>query len=646
MVTQLGDPVPSFEIDAAGDEPVADTVDSGDGEAKGRLGRLPELAIAMTFGSLVVAAAFAAARSGHAWARPVYWAGELTIFVVPAAFLLFRRTILKAEALGIAFLLPVTTYLILIAYSPAQFRFTDEFSHVQTTETILSTHHLFHANTIVPVSPQYPGLEIPTTAIVSLTHLSITVSGMIVAGLAHLMVGLLIYFLIMEVVGNPRIAALTAVIYATSPHYQFFDSYYSYETIGLPFFLFGVLAVVKMLKTRGSASTAWAAVAVACGVVTAVSHHVTSYILVLMLLAIFVGQLFVPGARWNWRLVGVITLITGFIGFWDLGVATKTVTYFSPVVSSLLSGQGRRGTALVGPANIVKGLGAGKGVTGNPSIRDTGMEYLSTLVLVVLAPIGAWRVWSTRRTAPNPVKLGLAIAAGSIFLVVAIRLFLANGSELSGRALTFALVPVSFVCAIALAGHIGTEGRRVRARHQQEHSARFAVVGVLCVAILAVGGVAGGWPGFYARLPGPFLVSAWERSVDNHNLSAADWFEGYIPPNSGLASDAFTGQMMSALGHQANVHAIPTLFLDLQFTGTDALLVKKNRVSFVVVDKRITEQLPTVGYYFTGDPYKGLYVDPLPAATIEKFNSIKGISRIFDDGTITVFDLEGSVYRA
>ncbi len=104
--------------------------------------------------------------------------------------------------------------------------------------------------------------------------------------------------------------------------------------------------------------------------------------------------------------------------------------------------------------------------------------------------------------------------------------------------------------------------------------------------------------------------------------------------------------MIGALGHQANVHTVPTLFLDLKFTEADARLVKRTRVSFVVVDKRITEQLPTEGYYFTGDPYKGLYVSPLPAATIDKFNSIKGVSRIFDDGTITVYDLEGSVYRS
>jgi hypothetical protein len=102
---------------------------------------------------------------------------------------------------------------------------------------------------------------------------------------------------------------------------------------------------------------------------------------------------------------------------------------------------------------------------------------------------------------------------------------------------------------------------------------------------------------------------------------------------------------MAGLGHEATVQTMPNLILDLRFVESDAVLAQRNRVSFVVVDKRITEQLPAVGYYFTDDPYKGLYSRPLPVATIDKFNSIAGVSRIYDDGTITIFDIDGSVYR-
>ena len=151
------------------------------------LGRLPEVALGMACASLIVAAAFAGARSGKSWATDLFWVGQVALYAIPAAFLLFRRSILRAEAFGIALLMPIASFLILAYYSPDQFRFLDEFQHVQTAQTILATHHLFHVNTSLPVSPQYPGLEIITSALVAITHLSITTSGMIVTGVAHVL---------------------------------------------------------------------------------------------------------------------------------------------------------------------------------------------------------------------------------------------------------------------------------------------------------------------------------------------------------------------------------------------------------------------------------------------------------------------------
>ncbi len=647
VITELSQPlpVPSFEVDVPddnvekGDEPRSE-------DSRPGIGRVPELAVGMAVGPLLVAVGFAASRSGHAWAVVPYWAGELVIFVVPTAFLLFRRSIQKVEALAIAFLVPVATYLVLIAYSPAEFKFTDEFSHVQTAETILTTHHLFHINTIVPVSPQYPGLEIATTALVSLTHLSITMAGMVIAGLAHLMAGVLIFFIVWELSANSRISALAAVIYATCPHYQFFDSYFSYETMGVPFLLFSVLAVVKMLKAQGTAATAWGGVAVVCGGITAISHHVTSYGLILLLLCFVVAQILMPGARWNWRLFFVIIAITTIIGYWDLVVATKTIGYFSPVVDALLGKGGSEGAVVVAHSSALKELANGHPATGTPPFRDAIMQYLSTLVLLVLTPIGAWGLWATRRTHANVAMLAMAVASGSVFLVVAIRLFLGSGGggQLSGRAMTFAMIPASFACAVVLAGRFGDEGGGIRPRHQKTRSWKFGAIGVVSVAVLAVGGIVGGLPGFYARLPGAFVVGAWERSVDTHNLKAAEWTAANLPPNSGTASDLLTGQLMSGLGYQADVHNVASLFLNLRFQESDATVVRKHHLLFIVADTRITEQLPATGNYFTRDPFKGLYAHPLPAATIDKFDTIAGVSRIYDDGTIRIYDLEGSVY--
>ena len=603
--------------------------DGAHGPPRG-LGRLPEVALGMACATLIVAAAFAGARSSKSWATDLFWVGQVALYAIPAAFLLFRRSILRAEAFGIALLMPIATFLILAYYSPDQFRFLDEFQHVQTAQTILATHHLFHVNTSLPVSPQYPGLEIITSALVAITHLSIITSGMIVTGVAHVLVGVCLYFLVLEVVGRPRVAAFAAVIYATAPHYQFFDSYFIYQTIAIPFLLLSLLAVVKMVKSKGGVANAWGAVALACGAVTVVSHHITSYALVAVLFAFVVVQPFLPRSARSWRVVVVFLAVVAMVVGWDLGVATATLSYIKPIIDALL---GRHGVL----PNSHK-----QGVSGTLPVVDSIWEYASTLLLVVLACFGTWQVWKSRQGEGNAVSLGLGLGALSIFIVLVVRVASGDGSELAGRAMSFALIPISLVAAVILIDRARRKPDRPRHGLRRFQNFGMAVVGTAILVVLAVGGIAGGWPSYYARLPGPYRVSAYERSVDQHNLDAATWAATALPRGGGVASDDFTESMFSALGNQAYQRNVADLFLTTSYTGADRSLVRDKRITFVVADKRITEQLPASGFYFSPDPHQGNYKKPLPGVTIDKFNSVPGVSRIFDDGTIVIYDLAGA----
>jgi hypothetical protein len=594
------------------------------------LGRVPEVALAMAAATFVVAVAFAGARSGKSWANDLFWVGQIALYAIPAAFLLFRRSILRAEAFGIALLMPVATFLILAYYSPDQFRFIDEFQHVQTLQTILTTHHLFHVNTSLPVSPQYPGLEIITSAVVAITHLSITTSGMIVTGVAHVLVGLVLYFLVLELIGRPRVAAFATVIYATGPHYQFFDSYFIYQTIAIPFLLLSLLAVVKMIKSnKATVATTWGAMAIACGAVTVVSHHITSYALVAILLLILIAQLFVPRVGRGWRVPVVFVVVAGMVVGWDLGVATATWHYIEPIINSLL---GRAGVL----PNSKR-----QSVSGKLPLPDTLWEYASTLLLVVLAPFGAWQLWKARREG-SAMSLGLGIGALSIFIVLVVRVASGDGGELAGRAMSFALIPISIVCAVVIVARTQSKPDRPTHGFRRFRNVAMAVLGTGIVVVLALGGIAGGWPSYYARLPGPYRVSAYERSVDEHNLDAATWAGSHLPRDGSVASDDFTESMFSSLGDQAYLRNLAPLFLTTTYTAADRSLVERQRIAFVVADKRITEQLPAAGFYFSPDPHQGDYKKPLPDEALNKFNNVPGVSRVFDDGTIVIYDLAGA----
>jgi hypothetical protein len=101
--------------------------------------------------------------------------------------------------------------------------------------------------------------------------------------------------------------------------------------------------------------------------------------------------------------------------------------------------------------------------------------------------------------------------------------------------------------------------------------------------------------------------------------------------------------MLADLGRQAPSPGIADLFLAPRVTQADLLAIRAQGYTYIVVDDRLAQDLPAVGYYFTNDPLAGYYTHPLPVVGLTKFNSIPGVSRIFDDGTLQVYDLQGSL---
>ncbi len=596
------------------------------------LGLVPQLAVGMALGSLVIAIAFAGARYGHAWAGTVFWLGQVIIYGLPACFLLLRRTVLRAEALAIAIFMPVTTYLVMTYYSPGQFRFLDEFQHVQTAQSILHTHHLFHPNTSLPISPQFPGLEIVTTCLATVTHFSLITSGLIVDGVAHVLVTVGLYFLVLEIWRNHRIAALAVVIYATESHYQFFDSYFIYQTIAIPFLVLALLATARMIRSKGRSSVAWGLVAISCGAVTAVSHHVTSYILIGMLLCFAIAEL--------WRArpgkTGIVLLITlaisAVVVVWDTTVATDTFSYLKPVIQSFFN-------TAVSATNPQGKATAGGGAASLPSAptAERIAEYIAIAILLLITCLGARRFWQARRTRVASAVFGMAIASLSVFAVLVLRATSSGGSELAGRALTFVLIPVSFAGALAITRQdwaLDTYVEKVR----NSKRTILGLAGTGLIVLLATGSIAGGWPVYYARLPGVFLVSGWERSIDQHNLGVAQWAADNLPPNGGVASDVTTEAILSSLGFQAQPTGISQLILSPRYSIADKRIVRTQRVEFVAIDRRIAEQLPASGNYFR-EANEKTYTRPVPLESIDKFRTIPGVSRIFDDGTIVIYDV-------
>ena len=259
------------------------------------------MALIAATGVLVVAEAYTAGRRGHAgasWADRMYWLGQLLILTPVAARLLSRRALVASETVTLVVVLTVAEYLVKVCYSPAAFTYADELMHWRTATDILQTGKLFTANNLLPISPYYPGLEEVTSALASITGLSIFTSGLIVAGAAHLLFVCVLFVLFRYVSGSHRIAGVALLLYSSESLFSSFDSMFVYQTLALPFLGLTVLAVYRLATPQAAGRrVGWFTLAALSAFATVVTHHVTSYLLVATLEVITLGALLARDRR-------------------------------------------------------------------------------------------------------------------------------------------------------------------------------------------------------------------------------------------------------------------------------------------------------------------------------------------------------------
>ena len=229
----------------------------GNGRAQVAQSRLPVSLVALSAaaGVLVAAAAYTAGRlgySGSPWADRAYWLGQALILVPSAVRLLSRRAVTAAETATVIVVMTVAEYLVKVCYSPAAFAFPDELEHWRGTTNILQTGALFTPNNLLPVSSLYPGLEELTSALSAITGLPVFISGLIVAGAAHLLFVCLIYLLFRHISGSARLAGIAVLLYVGNSHFQYFDSMFAYQTLAVAFLGLTLLAAWRLTASPPS----------------------------------------------------------------------------------------------------------------------------------------------------------------------------------------------------------------------------------------------------------------------------------------------------------------------------------------------------------------------------------------------------------
>lgn len=393
-----------------------------------------------SFGLLLVAFAFIIARQGRSSGEFIYWFGLLIIFC-PIAARLISKYPKRNERIGLVVLLGLSLYLVKYLHSPIYFTFYDEFLHVGTLKDILQTGLLFEKNSLLLTSPLYPGMEISTSAIISISRSSIFNAGIVLIGMARLLLVLALFLFCEEISGSPKLAGIAVLLYMVNPTFLYFDSQYAYESLAIPLAVFVLYIAVRRTKTSNQVFFWYSLIAVVGIIAVVVTHHVTSYLLVIFLILWNIiaflrrksESIIRPGSLA--LLAAVITLI------WIIFLAILTINYLYPFV--------------VGSPqelwNIIIGEAEGRNLFNTWSgeltpIFDQLIGYLSVLLILPILLIGMYKIWKSRS---NSITISLALITLAYPFSLIFR-FTYWGAEASSRTSASMFIAIAFVLAVGV----------------------------------------------------------------------------------------------------------------------------------------------------------------------------------------------------
>lgn len=552
----------------------------------------------------------------------LYWAGILLI-ALPIFWRLTSRDASRGERLALVCLLGISLYLVKVVRDAPLFTFSDELVHAFNADQIANHHHLFRYNPILPVTPNYPGLEGATSAVIGLTGLSSYGAGIVVVGAARLSLMIALFLLFSRVGGSARTAGLAAAIYAGNFNFFFWGAQFSYESIALPLFVVLLMAVAE----RDASPREWArewAVPIVLGIAAiVVTHHLTSYAV-----AVFLALLALVywGLRrdWSWPnpwryAILAAVLATG----WLVLVANSTFGYLGPVIGEAFEAIFNTASGEAPPRGLFQGKGSSIPSTPLPA---RAVALLAVALLAAGVFFGLRRFWQRYRREPFP----LIFAAASIAFFGTLFLRLAPAAWETGNRLSeYLFVGLAFIAALS-----GLQDWRPSRWPWLGRAALTAALGVVLV-----GGAIAGWP-WDLQLSSPIRASANGGTISSGPLALAEWARHNIPKDERFGASTADARMLMTPGERVALAGktpdIQDLLEETSLSDWELPLLRREGIRYVVTDRREISSDATRGYSFS---IRGEEPELMPRSTVTKFADLPGAKRIYSSGDISVYDL-------
>lgn len=169
---------------------------------------------------------------------------------------------------------------------------------------------------------------------------------------------------------------------------------------------------------------------------------------------------------------------------------------------------------------------------------------------------------------------------------------------------------------------------------------------LVAIVVIFAGQISIGSPPWF-RMPGPYLVSADQRSIEPEGIDAASWALSNLGPDQRVAADRINKLLMATYGNEGVVPGSSQelvtwpLFTSPQLVPGMIAILQKDEIQFLVIDRRLSISLPVIGSYFNrGEPNAFHYTRPIDLAALDKFDEMPTVSRVFDSGDIVIYNVE------
>jgi hypothetical protein len=584
---------------------------------------LPLIALLAALGLLIVAVANALSRATVTETTLIYWAGLLLI-ALPIFYKLSSKEPSSRQRFLLVLLLGLALYGVKVVHDGIYFTFTDEFVHAYNAESIADHHHLYYFNSIIPTTAHYPGLEGATSALMMLSGMSSYGAGTILVGVARLVFIAALFFLFARLSGSARGAGLGVAIYAGSSNFLYWGAQFSYESLSLPLMVVVLMAFVERDAGPLERRIPWTLLIVLGILAITITHHLTSYGLAAIFIALAVLYRAMKVERPNpWPLA---LLATGAAVGWLLIAARQTVGYLFPVLGDAVEAIWNTASGESAPRTLFHQASDTAEQVGATPLPARGLALLAVLILLAAMVVGIRQAWRRHRSEPLPLLL---MAAAVVFFAALGLRFAPAAWETGNRAGEFLFIGLAFV-AIYGAAQLLRSGPNMQRRR---------LLFTAALGVVLFGGVISGWP-WDVQTARPLQATADGKEIDSESLALAR-FAGRRLDGSRFAAPEAEARVLLNPGGQVAFSGqgpdIEDIVNTTQIESWQLPVLRENHLPYVVTDRRLASGDSIRGFYFT---VPGRYNDALrERGVVHKFSRLPA-ARVWDSGRIVLYDLE------